>query len=69
MGNTYKMVTIVGTSPDSYEAAINTALNDAAATLRNLSWFEVEEMRGRIAAGKVSEFQVKLSVGFKVDAT
>ena len=67
MSNTYKMVTVVGTSPDSYEAAIANALSDATATVRNLSWFEVQEQRGRIVDGKVAEYQIKLQIGFRVE--
>ena len=69
MGNTFKMVTIVGISPTSYEEAIASALADASATLRGLAWFEVVEMRGRIDGNQVAEFQVKLQVGFKVEAS
>ena len=67
MSNTYKMVTVVGTSTDSYEAAIANALSDATATVRNLSWFEVPEQRGRIVDGKVAEYQIKLQIGFRVE--
>ncbi len=67
MSNTYKMVTVVGTSPESYEAAIANALSDATATVRNLSWFEVREQRGRIVDGKVAEYQIKLQIGFRVE--
>jgi flavin-binding protein dodecin len=67
MSNTYKMVTVVGTSPDSFEAAIANALSDATATVRNLSWFEVQEQRGRIVDGKVAEYQIKLQIGFRVE--
>jgi flavin-binding protein dodecin len=67
MSNTYKMVTVVGTSTDSYEAAIKNALSDAATTVRNLSWFEVQEQRGRIVDGKVAEYQIKLQIGFRVE--
>lgn len=67
MSNTYKMVTVVGTSTESYEAAISSALSDATATVRNLSWFEVQEQRGRIVDGKVAEYQIKLQIGFRVE--
>ncbi len=67
MSNTYKMVTVVGTSTESYEAAIAGALSDATATVRNLSWFEVQEQRGRIVDGKVAEYQIKLQIGFRVE--
>jgi len=67
MSNTYKMVTVVGTSTESYEAAITSALSDATATVRNLSWFEVQEQRGRVVDGKVAEYQIKLQIGFRVE--
>jgi hypothetical protein len=69
MSNTYKMVTLIGTSPESYESAIENALTDASASIRNLSWFEVVEMRGRVTDGRPSEFQVKVQVGFKVEVS
>ena len=69
MSHTFKMVTVVGTSPDSYEAAIANALSDASATVRNLSWFEVVEMRGSVHEGRATEFQVKVQVAFKVEVS
>jgi len=67
MSGTFKMVTLVGTSPDSFEAAIDAALAAASESLRNLSWFEIREQRGRVSDGKVVEYQVKIDVGFKVE--
>lgn len=69
MSKTFKMVTLVGTSPDSYESAIGNAIEDASASLRNLAWYEVTEMRGRIEGDKVAEFQVKIQVGFRVEGS
>jgi len=67
MSGTFKLVTLVGTSSDSYEQAIQNAIQDASASLRNLSWFEVTELRGRIAGGQVAEYQAKIQAGFKVE--
>ena len=69
MGKTYKLLTIVGTSTTSFEDAVQAALTDAAATVRNLCWFEVQEMRGSIDKGSVAEYQVKIAVGFRVEET
>jgi len=63
----YKLVEIVGTSGDSIEGAISSAVERAGQTLHNLDWFEVDEVRGRITNGKVSQYQVKLKVGFRLD--
>jgi len=67
MDNIYKIVEIVGTSQKSLSDAIDRGVKRAAKTLHNLDWFEVAEMRGRIEDGKVSQYQVKIKVGFRLD--
>ena len=37
----YKVVEVVGTSEQSISKAIDSAINKASGTLRNLGWFEV----------------------------
>jgi hypothetical protein len=32
-----------------------------------VSWFEVAEIRGAVKGGEVSEFQVTVRIGFKVE--
>jgi flavin-binding protein dodecin len=63
----YKLVELVGSSTDGIEAAIDNAVSRASATLRNLRWFEVSEVRGHIEDGRVHHYQVKLKVGFTLD--
>lgn len=65
--HTYKIVELVGTSPDSVEDAIATALKRAGETLRHLRWFEVVQIRGDIEKGAVHIYQVVLKVGFTLD--
>ena len=65
--NTYKMVEIVGTSDNSFAKAVASGVQRASKSLRNLDWFEVTEMRGRITNGKVAQYQVKLKVGFRLE--
>jgi flavin-binding protein dodecin len=65
--HTYKIVELVGSSPDGLEAAIEGALSRASETLRNLDWFEVREIRGAMNNGKVGWYQVKLGVGFRIE--
>jgi len=67
MSGVYKMVEIVGTSPVSFAEATKEAVKRAGKTIRNMGWFEVIEERGAIKDGAVSEFQVKLKVGFKLE--
>ncbi|WP_017569749.1 dodecin [Nocardiopsis halotolerans] len=65
--NTYRVTEIVGTSPQGIDQAIRNGIDRASATLRELDWFEVTEIRGHIEEGDVAHFQVGLKVGFRLD--
>lgn len=64
----YKTVELVGSSTTSVEDAIQTAINRAGQTIRNLRWFEVLQTRGHIENGKVAHYQVVLKAGFSLEA-
>ena len=44
-----------------------TAIARASKTMRNLEWFEVEQIRGHIKDGEVAHYQVVMKVGFRID--
>jgi dodecin len=61
------MIRLVGTSPRSYEDAVQNAVTDAHESVRGLNWFQVVEQRGRIDdSGKIVEWQVVIDVAFKI---
>jgi flavin-binding protein dodecin len=66
MSKIYKMIDVVGTSPQSFAEAARSAIAEAGKTVKAMSWFEVDRLGGRIEGGKVAEFQAKLKIGFKV---
>ena len=63
----YKLIELTGTSTTSMEDAINTALRRASASVRNLRWFQVTEIRGDIDKNKVAHWQITLKAGFTVE--
>ena len=63
----YRRTDLVGSSGKSVSDAIETAIARAAKTLRHIEWFEVGEIRGRVQDGKVTQYQVSLQVGFRVE--
>jgi flavin-binding protein dodecin len=65
--HTYRVTEIVGTSPESTDAAIRSGLARATKTLRNVDWFEVVSTRGELENGEIAHFQVTLKVGFRLD--
>jgi dodecin len=63
----YKRIDLVGSSSVSTDDAIRNAVARASETVKNLEWFEVDQVRGHIRDGKVAHFQVMLRVGFRLD--
>jgi flavin-binding protein dodecin len=63
----YRLSEIVGSSPTSVDDAIRTAIGRAAQTVRNIEWFQAEEVRGQVVDGEVAYFQVTVKIGFRVD--
>jgi len=67
MSNLYKKVEVVGTSPVSFSEAVKNAVSEASRTIRNITWFEVIEERGRVKDGAVVEFQATVKLGFRLE--
>ena len=63
----YRLSEIVGSSTTSVDDAIRTAIRKAAQTVRNIDWFQTEEIRGQVVDGDVAHYQVTLKIGFRVD--
>ena len=53
-------------SDESIQQAIRNAVARASESLKGLDWFEMTEVRGLVKEGKVSQFQVKVKVGFRI---
>ena len=65
--NVYKILELAGSSAKSVDDAIQTAITKAGATVRNIRWFEVIQVRGHVEGGKVAHYQVLLKVGFTLE--
>ena len=65
--NVYRITEIVGSSDQGIDHAVNTALERASKTLRNLDWFEVTSIRGSLDENGRSTVQVTLKVGFRLE--
>jgi dodecin len=63
----YRIIEVAGSSDNSIEDAIQSAVGRASQTLRGISWFEVLQTRGQVEAGKL-QYQVVLKVGFTLEA-
>ena len=65
--NVYKVIELIGTSPDSWEKAAAAAVERASQSLRDLRVAEIVELDLVIENGKVSAYRAKLKVSFKYE--
>jgi hypothetical protein len=65
----YKVVELVGTSPDSWEKAAAAAVSLAAKSLRDLRIAEVVELDLQIEDGKIRAYRTRLKVSFKYESS
>ncbi len=63
----YKIIELVGTSPDSWEQAAKNAVERAAQTLRDLRVAEVVELDMKVEDGQVAAYRARVKVSFKYE--
>ena len=61
----YKVIELVGTSPDSWEKAAAAAVTKASKSLRDLRIAEVSELDIQLEGGKIRAYRAKVKVSFK----
>jgi dodecin len=63
----YKIITLVGTSTESWEKAAAAAVERASKSLRDLRVAEVEELDMTLDDGEVVAYRAKVRVSFKYE--
>ena len=64
--STYKIIEMVGTSPNSWEDAVKSVVSEAAQSLRHLRVAEVSELDVTLTdGGEVQDFRAKVKVSIK----
>ena len=63
----YRLIEVVGSSTTSIDAAIQSAITKASATVRHIRWFEVIETRGQGENCKDHYYQETLKIGFSIE--
>ncbi len=63
----YKVVEIVGSSPDSWEKAAAIGIEQASKSLRDLRVAEVVSLDIHLEGGKIAAYRTKLKLSFKFE--
>ena len=65
----FKKVTLIGTSGDGFEGAVDDAIHRAEMTLDNIHWLEVQEQGVELASVNDREYQVEVEVAFELEGS
>jgi flavin-binding protein dodecin len=65
----YKVITLIGTSTESWERAAAAAVERASQSLRDLRVAEIKELDMQLEEGKVVAYRAKVRVSFKYEGT
>ncbi len=63
----YKIVELIGTSPNSWEEAAREVVETATKSLRDLRIASVDMLDMRIENGKVVEYRARVKLSFKFE--
>ncbi len=63
----YKIIELVGSSPNSWEEAAKNAVEEAGKTLKNLRIAEICKLDMKTEAGKVVAYRARVTVSFKYE--
>lgn len=63
----YKVIELIGTSPESWEKAAKAAVEKASSSLRDLRIAEIVELDMQLKDGKISHYRAKVKVSFKFE--
>ena len=68
MAGVAKVVTIIGSSPESFAKAADAAVQEAAKTLRGISGAQVVSMSAIVDDGRISEYRTTVNIAFAVES-
>ena len=64
----FKKITVIGTSTDSFEAAVDDAIDRADATVEAIHWVEVDEFGVEVASVPDRQYQAEVTIAFELQA-
>jgi flavin-binding protein dodecin len=67
MANVAKVVTIIGSSPESFAKAADVAVQEAAKTLRGISGAQVVSMSAEVEGDRISVYRTTVNIAFGIE--
>jgi flavin-binding protein dodecin len=67
MAQVAKVVTIIGSSPESFAKAADAAVQEAAKTLRGISGAHVVSMSAEVEGDRITEYRTTVNIAFGIE--
>jgi dodecin len=67
MATVAKVVTVIGSSPESFAKAADAAVQEAAKTLRGISGAHVVEMSAVVEDDRISQYRTTVNIAFAIE--
>ena len=67
MSDVAKVVTIIGSSPESFAKAADVAVQEAAKTLRGISGAQVVSMSAEVEGDRISLYRTTVNIAFGIE--
>jgi flavin-binding protein dodecin len=69
MASVAKVVTIIGSSPESFAKAADAAVQEAAKTIRGITGADVISMSANVENGRISNFKTTVNIAFAIEGS
>lgn len=63
----YKVIELVGSSPNSWEEAASRAVEAAGKSLKNLRIAEINKLDMKVENGKITAYRARVNLSFKYE--
>ena len=69
MADVAKVVTIIGSSPESFAKAADAAVQEAAKTLRGITGAQVVSMSAEVEGDRISVYRTTVNIAFGIEGS
>jgi flavin-binding protein dodecin len=67
MSDVAKVITLIGSSPESFAKAADAAVQEAAKTLRGISGADVISMSAEVSDGRITTYRTTVNIAFGLE--
>jgi flavin-binding protein dodecin len=67
MADVAKVITVIGSSPESFAKAADAAVQEASKTLRGISGAHVVSMSAEVENDRISEYRTTVDIAFALE--